>query len=127
MTEATQDGVGQNNTVKLLVVVVLLAAASFGAYKFAAARSNSQANVQWAAEATPQAGINEFLPHVHPPGYVHPKGTYAGGTTIGPSGAPLAQAAQAPCPMGNGPKADTINGITGDSNPGTAKIIQGVQ
>ena len=139
MTEATQDAVGsQNNAVKLIVVGVFLIAALFGAYKFTTARAGAQAKVQWTDAAAPQAGVNEFLPHTHPPGYVHPGGTPAGGTTAPaaapPGGVPavntgglISMATAATCELGGGATEPTINGVTGKRKVGTAKIVSGMQ
>ena len=136
MSEVTQEVAGgQNKAVKLLVVVVLLAAASFGAYKFAAARSTSQANVKWAEAQAPQAGVNEFLPHTHPPGYVHPTGVVAGGTTQnGPvAAAPVGGPTKAlvnienavACEFGGGATEPTVNGVTGKRDVTIATVSGG--
>lgn len=104
MTDTTHDTKKQNSALQLIVIVGLVLAAFFGAYRFASARNGGS--------SLPGAGLPQ---------------TAVQGATLADGGAPGAAAAGSPGCACCGSSAPTVNGVTGEPVEGTAKASGDVQ
>lgn len=114
-----------NRIIKPIVVLALLLAVGYGAYRVATTRGPTTV-----ASTAQGAYYGRFTAHTHPAGTV-PHGD--GGVILPVPGAPTAKDAlinienAVACELGGGALDPTVNGVTGARETGTAVIIGGAK